>query len=44
MSDMNLKILQVMPEFGVAGAEIMCESLVNEFLKSPNVKKKDSIS
>ena len=37
MSDMNLKILQVMPEFGVAGAEIMCESLVNEFLKSPNV-------
>ena len=26
-------VLQIMPEFGLAGAEIMCESLVYEFLK-----------
>ncbi len=28
-----MKIIQVMPEFGLAGAEIMCENLTNELIK-----------
>ena len=31
--DNKVVILQVIPEFGLAGAEIMCESLVYELLK-----------
>lgn len=31
----NIKILQVMPEFGLAGAEIMCENLCSQIHKTP---------
>ena len=31
-------IMQVMPEFGLAGAETMCECLCNELIKKDNVK------
>ena len=34
----NVKILIVMPEFGLAGAETMCESLVNELYNIPQVE------
>lgn len=31
-----MKIIQIMPEFGLAGAEIMCENLTYELLKAGN--------
>ena len=36
MKDNKTVIMQVMPEFGLAGAEIMCENLTIELDKNPN--------
>lgn len=34
----TLKVLQVMPDFGLAGAEVMCENLVAELIKKEQVE------
>jgi len=33
----KIKVLQVMPDFLIAGAEIMCENLINELVKEDNI-------